>query len=172
MKAKVSRVTIKEDMEYLNYPDNAKVWIYQSSKHFDKDEIDYLNVKLDDFTSEWESHGSLLKATFEIVHDLFVVIFVDEDGDRMCGTAQDNSIKLMKTLGEELEVDFLNRMIQSYKVGEKAEVVKMQDFEQLIADKTIDENTIVFNNMITTKSDFDNNWEVPMKDSWHKQFLA
>ena len=73
MKAKVSRVTIKEDMEYLNYPDNAKVWIYQSSKHFDKDEIDYLNVKLDDFTSEWESHGSLLKATFEIV---FVIIFL------------------------------------------------------------------------------------------------
>jgi hypothetical protein len=159
-------------MEYINYPDNAKVWIYQSSKHFDKDEIDYLNVQLDDFTSEWESHGSMLKATFEIMYDLFVVIFVDEDGARMCGTAQDNSLKLMKKLGEELEVDFLNRMIQSYKKGDKVEVVKMQDFEQLLVDKVIDENTIVFNNMITTKADFDNLWEVPLKDSWHKQFLA
>ena len=159
-------------MEYINYPDNAKVWIYQGSKHFDKDEVDYLNVKLDDFTSEWESHGSMLKATFEVMYDLFVVIFVDEDGARMCGTAQDNSVKLMKTLGEELEVDFLNRMIQSYKVGEKVEVVKMQDFEQLLADQKIDENTIVFNNMITTKADFDNNWEVAMKDSWHKQLLG
>ena len=33
-------------MEYVNYPDNAKVWVYQSSKHFDKDELDYLKVKL------------------------------------------------------------------------------------------------------------------------------
>jgi len=159
-------------MEYINYPDNAKVWIYQSSKHFDKDEIDYLNVQLDDFTSEWESHGSMLKATFEVMHDLFVVIFVDEEDARMCGTAQDRSVKLMKTLGEELEVDFLNRMIQSYKIGEKVEVVKMQDFEQLLADKIIDENTTVFNNMITTKADFDDNWEVALKDSWHKQFLS
>lgn len=159
-------------MEYLQYPDNAKVWIYQSSKHFDKDEVDYLNVQLDDFTSEWESHGNMLKATFEIVHDLFVVIFVDEEGDRMCGTAQDNSLKLMKRLGEELEVDFLDRMNQSYKEGDKVKVVRMQEFEQLLADKTIDENTIVYNNMITTKADFDNNWEIPLKDSWHKQFLA
>lgn len=158
-------------MEYLNYPDNAKVWIYQSSKYLDADDIAYLKVELDDFVSEWESHGSLLKATFEIVYDLFVVIVVDEEGDTMCGTAQDNSVKLMKKLGAQLEVDFLDRMTQSYKIGDKIEIVKMNDFDTLIADKEIDGDTIVYNNMITTKYDFDNNWEVPLKDSWHKQFL-
>ena len=70
------------------------------------------------------------------------------------------------------EVDFLDRMTQSYKKGDKIEVVKMQDFEQLLADKKIDENTIVFNNMVTTKSDFDHLWEVPLKKSWHQQFLS
>ncbi|MBL4594638.1 MAG: hypothetical protein JKX68_12605, partial [Flavobacteriales bacterium] len=94
--------------DYTLYPDSAKVWIYQSSKHFDEDEMAYLTVQLDDFISSWESHGSMLKATFKVVHNLFVVIFVDEEGDRMCGTAQDNSLKLMKKLGEELEVDFLD----------------------------------------------------------------
>lgn len=158
-------------MEYLDYPDNAKVWIYQSSKHLDADDISYLKVELDDFVSEWESHGSMLKATFEIVYDVFVVIVVDEEGDRMCGTAQDNSLKLMKKLGEQLEVDFLDRMTQSYKKGEKIEIVKMNDFSTLLAKKEIDENTIVYNNMITTKYDFDHNWEVPLKDSWHKQLM-
>ena len=158
-------------MEYINYPDNAKVWVYQSSKYLDEDDINYLKVQLDDFVSSWESHGSLLKATFEIVYDLFVVIFVDEEGDRMCGTAQDNSIRLMKKLGEELEVDFLDRMVQAYKNGDKVEIVKMSDFEKLLEEKTIDENTTVFNNMIVTKGDFDKKWEVSLKDSWHKQFL-
>ena len=74
-------------MEYLEYPDNAKVWIYQSSKYLDEDDISYLNVELDDFVSDWESHGSMLKATYEIVYGIFVVIVVDEEGDRMCGTA-------------------------------------------------------------------------------------
>ena len=158
-------------MEYLEYPDNAKVWIYQSSKYLDEDDISYLNVELDDFVSDWESHGSMLKATYEIVYGIFVVIVVDEEGDRMCGTAQDNSIKLMKKLGAELEVDFLDRMTQAYKKGEKVEIVKMNDFSTLLENKDIDENTIVYNNMITTKYDFDHNWEVPLKDSWHKQLM-
>ncbi len=158
--------------DYLTYPDNAKVWIYQSNKHFDEDEIAYLNVQLDDFIASWESHGSMLKATFKIVHDLFVVIFVDEEGDRMCGTAQDNSIKLMKRLEGELEVSFLDRMVQSYRKGEQVEVVKMNDFSTLLEQNEINEDTIVYNNMVTSKIDFDNNWEVPLKDSWHKQFLS
>ncbi|PJA09514.1 MAG: ABC transporter ATPase [Flavobacteriales bacterium CG_4_10_14_0_2_um_filter_32_8] len=157
---------------YTTYPDNAKVWVYQSNQQLDKDEEDYLKVQLDDFVSSWESHGKLVKATFEIVHHLFVVIFVDEQGDKMCGTAQDNSIRLMKQLGAELEVDFLNRMTQSYKKGDQVKIVQMNDFSTLLANNEIDENTIVFNNMVTTKYDFENHWEVPLKESWHKQLLV
>ena len=158
--------------EYVSYPENAKVWVYQSNKLLDADEIAYLNVQIDDFISSWESHGSLLKATYEIVNNLFVVFFVDEEGDRMCGTAQDNSVKLMKQLEQELEVTFLDRMVQSYKKDDKIEVVKMSDFTTLLEENKIDENTIVYNNMITTKAGFDDNWEVPLKESWHKQFLV
>ena len=159
-------------MEYLTYPDNAKAWVYQSNRILDEDEVNYLKVQLDDFVSSWESHGNLLKATFEIFNNLFVVFFVDEEGDTMCGRAQDASVKLMKQLAEELEVDFLDRMVQSYKKGEQVKVVHMNDFPKLLADKEISEDTIVFNNMVTTKIDFDNNWEVPLKKSWHKQFLV
>jgi len=159
-------------MEYLSYPDHAKAWVYQSNRVLDEDEVNYLKVQLDDFTSSWESHGSLLKGTFEIFNNLFVIFFVDEEGDTMCGRAQDASVKLMKQVSEELEVEFLDRMAQSYKIGEEVKVVNMNDFPKLLADKEIDKNTIVFNNMVTTKIDFDNNWEVPLKDSWHQQFLA
>ena len=160
-------------MEYLEYPDNAKAWVYQSNRHFDKDEIDYLKVQLDDFVSDWESHGQSLKGTTEIFYNLFVVFFVDEQGDNMCGRAQDASVNLMKRLEEELEVTFLDRMVQSYKKGEEeVVVVRMADYETLLEDNKIDENTIVFNNMITTKFDFDHHWEVPMKESWHNQLIA
>ncbi|MCO6500904.1 MAG: ABC transporter ATPase [Vicingus serpentipes] len=159
-------------MEYLVYPDNAKAWVYQSNRILDEDEVNYLKIQLDDFVSSWESHGSLLKATFEIFNNLFVVFFVDEQGDAMCGRAKDASVKLMKQLAEELEVDFLDRMIQSYKKGDQVKVAHINDFSKLLADKEIDENTTVFNNMVTTKIDFDNNWEVPLKDSWHKQLLV
>ncbi|MFB0923937.1 MAG: ABC transporter ATPase, partial [Vicingaceae bacterium] len=85
--------------------------------------------------------------------------------------AQDASVNLMKKLEGELEVTFLDRMVQSYKKGEKVEVVRMADYETLLESKEINENTIVYNNMITTKVDFEHHWEVPMKDSWHKQLI-
>ena len=157
---------------YLDYPDNAKVWVYQCNRHLDAVEKDYLQVQIDDFISSWESHGQMLKATAEIFYDLFVVFFVDEQGDTMCGRAQDASVNLMKKMEQELEVSFLDRMIQSYSKDNKAIVVKMNDFTQLLADKEIDENTSVFNNMVTNKADFEAHWEGPLKDSWHKQFLA
>ena len=158
--------------DYRKYPDNANIWIYQSDKHLDKDEIAYLKVQLDDFIASWESHGQPLTATFEIFHNLFVVFFVDEQGGTMCGRAKDASVRLMKQLEQELEVVFLDRMIQAYRKGDKIEVAHMNDFSKLAASKEINENTIVFNNTITSKAEFDTKWEVPLKDSWHKQLLV
>jgi hypothetical protein len=31
---------------------------------------------------------------------------------------------------------------------------------------------VVFNNLVNTKIDYIENWEVPAKDSWHNRFLA
>ncbi len=158
--------------DYTLYPDSAKVWIYQSNKYLGEDEIAYLKVQLDDFVSSWESHGKTLTGTTQIFYNLFVVFFVDEEGDTMCGRAQDASVNLMKKLEQELEVSFLDRMVQAYKKGDQVKAVKMNDFTDLLATNEIDENTIVYNNMVTTKVDFDSKWEVPLKNSWHKQFLV
>lgn len=158
--------------DYINYPDNAKVWIYQSNKYFDEDEKKHIQISIDDFIATWESHGNMVKGTFTILYDAFIVLFVDEQGDRMCGTAQDNSIKLMKKLENELELSLLDRMNQSYKEENKAVLVKLNDFETLYNDNKINDDTIVFNNTITTKKDFDTAWEVPLKNSWHKQLVG
>ena len=154
---------------YKTYPDTAKVWIYQAAAHLDEDDVNFLKVRIDEFINNWESHGSLLKADFDVLHNLFVVFFVDEQGDTMCGRAQDASIRLMKELEQELELEFLNRMNLSYLKDGKAQVVNMNNFAKLIEEGTIDDNTLVFNNTITTKKEFDTAWTLPLKDSWHAQ---
>ncbi|GAB4248355.1 MAG: hypothetical protein Kow0079_00480 [Vicingaceae bacterium] len=159
------------ELDYRFFPDESKVWVYTSNKPFDEDDINYLNVRLDEFIDSWESHGKLLKATYTIEYNHFIILFVDEEGDRMCGRAQDAQVKLMKEIEQELEIELLNRLNLPYKVGDKVEVVDMNIFTQKLQKGEINENTIVFNNMITRKLEFDNNWEVPLKDSWHKQLM-
>ncbi len=157
--------------EYKTFPDNSKVWIFQSSRPFDDDDVNFIKVRVDEFIENWESHGNLLKADFDVLHNLFITVFVDEQSDRMCGSAQDRLVRLMKELESELEVELLNRMNLSYLKGNVAKVATMNDFPKLLNDGEINENTIVFDNTITTKEAFDKKWKLPLKESWHKQLI-
>lgn len=155
--------------EYKTYPETAKVWIYQAANYLDDDDVAFLKVEIDDFIQNWESHGSLLKADFDILHNLFVVFFVDEDGDRMCGRAQDASVKLMKKMEEQLETEFLNRMNLAYLSDDKAVPFKMNDFTSLLEKGLLNDKTLVFNNTITTKKEFDLAFKLPLSKSWMTQ---
>ena len=48
----------------------------------------------------------------------------------------------------------------------------MADFQKYAKLRKITADTIVFNNMVTSKGEFENNWEVTADKSWHKRFLA
>jgi hypothetical protein len=50
--------------------------------------------------------------------------------------------------------------------------VKLADFQRYAKEQKVTLETIVFNNMVATKQDFENNWEVPARESWHKRFLV
>ena len=38
-------------------------------------------------------------------------------------------------------------------------------------DRSVTGNTVVFNNLVTTKAEYENYWEVPASESWHGQFM-
>ena len=42
---------------------------------------------------------------------------------------------------------------------------------QILSDKSVTGDTIVFNNLVNTKIEFETAWEVPAKDSWHKHMF-
>jgi hypothetical protein len=48
----------------------------------------------------------------------------------------------------------------------------MADFQKYAKLEKITSNTVVFNNMVATKAEFEKNWEVTADKSWHKRFLV
>ena len=84
----------------------------------------------------------------------------------------DSSVRFVQPLEKELQLDLMNKMNITFKDNETINLVKLSDFQQFAKDKKISLETIVFNNMVNTKEDFENNWEVPAKQSWHKRFLV
>lgn len=157
--------------EYMQYPDDAMVWVYQADRFFNEEEKQILNDKITEFISQWDSHGSLVKGTYTIKHDSFIVIFADGQGMPLCGRAQTASVNLIKELEKDLNIHLMDRMRQSYKEGDQVKLVKLADLKKLYQDGIINENTLVFDNTVINKKDFDTRWEVSLKDSWHKRFV-
>ena len=158
--------------EYKNLPNNSRVWIYQSDREFTDKEIAFISIKAEDFINQWTRHGDDLKGSFTIKYNQFLVLAVDESFNNVSGCSIDSSVRFVKELENELQLDLMNKMNITFKDNGNINLVKLSDFQQFAKEKKITSETIVFNNMVDTKADFENNWEVAAKESWHKRFLV
>ncbi|CAM1353244.1 ABC transporter ATPase [Tenacibaculum insulae] len=158
--------------EYTNLPNNSRVWVYQADREFTIEEVEYICAKAILFIDSWTRHGDDLKGSFTIKYNQFLALAVDESFNNVSGCSIDASVRFVKELEKELNLDLMNKMNVSFKDGENINTVKLPDFQQFAKEQKITSKTIVFNNMINTKEDFDNNWEVTADKSWHKRFLV
>ena len=158
--------------EYKNLPSNSRVWIYQSDREFTSKEIEFISVKAVDFINQWTRHGDDLKGSFTFKYNQFLILAVDETFNTVSGCSIDSSVRFIQALEKELELDLMNKMNVTFKDNEHVNLVKLADFQRFAKEQKITSETIVFNNMVATKDAFENNWEIPAKESWHKRFLV
>ncbi|MFD1294637.1 ABC transporter ATPase [Lutibacter holmesii] len=158
-------------VNFENLDGAARVWIYQSNREFSENEVKNISLKLKDFVENWQRHGDDLKASFCIKYNHFIVLAVDETFQNVSGCSIDASVNFIKNIETEFSVDLTNKLNISFKDAANINVVPMADFQKYAKLEKINSNTIVFNNMIQTKSEFESTWEVPANKSWHKRFL-
>jgi hypothetical protein len=156
---------------YTGFPENSRVWIYQCNRELSSDETKSIKQRTDQFIYDWASHGTALSAQIEIFYNVFLVVFVDEEIASASGCSIDKSFQLVKDLETEFDISLLDRMVIAYRKDQKINLCRIDEFEGLIKKGVITEDTIVFNNLVDRKVDFDSKWEVLIKDSWHNRLL-
>lgn len=159
-------------VSYNEMPSNSRVWIYQANRELKQNEMESIQQSLIDFLNSWQRHGDDLKASFLIKYNQFVCVVVDENFNNVSGCSIDASVKLFQQFEKDFNIDFTNKMNISFKVNNTINVVKLADFQKFVKENKINSNTLVFNNLVNTKTEFEQSWEVKAKDSWHKRFLA
>ena len=157
---------------YKNLPNNSRVWIYQSNREFTAKEIAFISTKAEEFINSWTRHGDDLKGSYTIKYNQFLVLAVDESFNNVSGCSIDASVHFIQALEKELQLNLMDKMNVTFKNGNHINLVRLSDFQKFAKEHKITQETIVFNNMVATKEDFENSWEVPAKDSWHKRFLV
>jgi hypothetical protein len=124
---------------------------------------------MDKFTEQWTAHGKQLAAQALLKYNQFLIIRVNEALAKATGCSIDKSTDTLKQVQQELGLDFFDRMQIAYRDSEGIKTVSRPEFEKLLESGKVDENTIVFNNMVGNSRELESNWEIPLKDSWHAQ---
>ena len=158
-------------VDFNELPENARVWIYQSPRSFTPTEQEEIADKLQDYLDEWTAHGSQLLASFQLRYNRFIIIGANQDVHAVSGCSLDALVRFIQQLGAEYNVDLLDRMNVSYRQGEHIAYKPLTDFKKMVKDKAVSAQTIVFNNLVNDKSEYEKYWEVPMAESWHNRFL-
>lgn len=158
-------------IDFKSLPDTARIWIYQCNRSFSNDELDTLNSLVSDFLTQWTAHGADLKAGYEIPYNRFIVIGLDQAVNSASGCSIDASVRFIQELEQRFKVDLLDKMNVSFKQGEYVAYKPLVDFKKMAKARSVSKNTIVFNNLVTTKREYLESWEVPAEDSWHARFM-
>nr|WP_315123146.1 ABC transporter ATPase [uncultured Capnocytophaga sp.] len=157
--------------DFKNLPEDARVWVYQSNRSFTEEEQKLLHTQLEDYLNQWKVHGKSLLSAFELRYNRFIVIGASPDAHGVGGCSLDSLARFIQDLEVQYGVTLLDRMNVSYRQGEHIAYKNLADFKKMVKDKAVSAQTIVFNNLVNTKMEYEENWEVPLEDSWHNRFL-
>jgi hypothetical protein len=160
------------DYKDINISKASKIWIYRANQTLSTDENRICKYQLDTFIGQWQSHGNQLVAYCDILYNQFVVIMIDESIASASGCSIDKSVHFLEDLGRFMKIDFFDT--GSIHILNNNSVVKYDSlviFKDAILKGEIDENTMVFDQTVLTKEDFDSRWIAPVKSTWMKRLL-
>lgn len=158
-------------VKFESLPKNSRIWIYQSDRSFSREELEAIQVSLKGFIEEWTAHGSDLKAGYEIRYKRFIVLALDQSQTLASGCSIDSSVHFIQQIEKKYDVVLLDKMNVSYKQGDFIAYKPLVDFKKMAKQKAVTKNTIVFNNLVASKGEYMEHWEVPASESWHSRFM-
>lgn len=156
---------------FENLPEESKVWIYQSNRKFSDEEFAAIEKDLMLFIENWAAHGTSLEASFQLKYNRFIILAVNQETQIATGCSIDASVGFIQSLEQKYNVDLLDKMNVTFKLGEHIAHKPLIEFKKMAKDKAVSGETIVFNNLVNNIAEYNESWEVPALDSWHSRFF-
>jgi len=155
-----------QDQIPVEFNDSSKVWIYQSSRLFLMSEALEIETKLEQFVSEWKSHGDTVKGYANLFFGQFIVFMADETATGVSGCSTDSSVRLVKEIEQELKVQLFDRQTLAFFIKDKIQLLPLSQLGYAAENEFIKAESLYFNNTVLTKIELLKNWIIPIKDSW------
>ncbi len=152
-------------------PNTARIWIYQSTRKFDTEEMKKISESAITFCEQWTAHGHPLKTSFKIDHQQFLILAVDEASAGTSGCSIDGSVRMLKQLQNELGTDFFERTKIPFLVENEVALVNTSDLKKAFIEGVLNSASLTFNFLIATKEELERGWIVPAGKTWLSKYL-
>jgi len=150
-------------------PLSSKIFIFQADRFLSTSDLEVIASKMKTFLPTWATHGEDLTAEYTVQNNLFLIIGNDESKVATSGCSKDSLTHAVQNIGEQLNIDFFNRLNIAYQSSDgEFKLSNMMSFKAMMQKDEVTQNTIVVNNLIETKADLIDNWQIEVKNSWHK----
>lgn len=154
-----------------NLPAHARLWIYQADRALSAADQQTISEGLHAFTEQWNAHGHPLKSSYEIRHNRFVLLAVDEGYNNASGCSIDSSTHVLKALEQQLSVSFFDRENIPFLKADEVVTIRRQELAAQLAQGTWTAETLTFQAQVTTKGHL-SGWVVPAQETWLKRYLT
>lgn len=144
----------------------SRVWIYQCSRLFSIPEALNVEVLLNNFVADWKSHGAPVKGYANLLFGQFIVVMADESNISVAGCSTDSSVRVIKEIEKIFDVNMFDRQSLAFIVKDKVQILPLSQLNYAIENNFINPDTLYFNNIVLTKQELENNWLIPIKNSW------
>jgi hypothetical protein len=95
---------------FEGFSDDSRVWLYNSSRPITPTEALFVQENLEQFAINWKAHSTPLKAKACMLNEYTIAFVVDQTTASASGCSVDSSVRFVKELGKELNIDFFNRL--------------------------------------------------------------
>jgi len=163
------------EYKHLLPPDfapDSRVWIYQSNRIFFLSEALEIEETLEHFLENWNSHGTPVKGFASLFFGQFIVLMADESATGVSGCSTDSSVRLVKELEQRFKVNLFDREMLTFYINDKVQLLPFSQMKYAADNHFISANTLYFNNLVQTKAEFENDWIIPIKNSWLAKRIA
>jgi hypothetical protein len=152
-------------------PATARIWIYQSNRPLSAEEEKTISSSLQSFCSQWEAHGYPLYTSFKIEYHRFVILSVDESSAGASGCSIDGSVRVLKALGDQLNVNFFDRSNIAFIEDEKIQTYPLIKLKALFESARLTPHSQTFNNLVASKAEWETSWKISAQKSWLTKYL-
>lgn len=149
-----------------DFAPNSRVWVYQCNRLLSLSEALNMEPLIEDFCKQWQSHGAQVKAYGNLLFGQFLVLIADESAAMVSGCSTDSSVRFVKSLEQQFKVDFFDRTGLAFFLKDKIQVLPMNQLQYAFEHGFIQPDTPYFNNLVATKKALEEDWIIPVKESW------